>query len=368
MSRTENPFMQLSELKKRIPEKARISVLGDFSARTVDWQGMFPGNPVKLFLVDDFAIQQLGWVVDEFIAETRPEVCLFTGGAIDAALRVPSDTVVENLDHLFGQLRQAQVEPVLLLPMSITSARPEQRNRLGEIRQALAAWGLENGVQLVTADPGMEAAFDPAHIARERVRRILNESVETPRILMLGDSLTEGGGDWNARLGRTDIRNAGQGGYTSGQILWLLQESVLNPSIQTAFLTAGINDLSMGLDETLVYENLLQICVRLQARGIKVVLQSTVYQQDSSETNAVIRCLNERLERYCRTNAATYFDLNAGLAGPSGLKAAYTTDGTHLTEGGYAVWADALKESGLMPEEVPLDHLILPEPAKIERR
>lgn len=368
MPTNESQFMQLATLKERIPVGARLSVLGDFSARGVDWKGMFPGNPVELFLVDDFAIHQLGWVVGALIAETRPQICIFAGGAVEVALQIPPEKVAENLDKIFGELRKARVEPVLMLPMSAQQAPSGQDLPLDAVRNELAAWGLATGVPIVEADPGQKAVLDPTRITRERVRRILNQSVDNPKIVMLGDSLTEMGGDWNARLGRADVCNAGQGGYTTGQISWLLETAVLNPSLQVAFLTAGINDLSMGLDETVVYKNLLHICRSLQSRGIKVVLQSTIFQHDNPETNSVIRSLNERLERFCRTDAAAYLDLNACLAGPAGLKAAYTTDGTHLTEGGYAVWAAALKESGLIPEDVSFEDLILPEPARIETR
>lgn len=366
-SRNEFEFMQLSELN-RIPLEARIAVLGDFSARAIDWKGIFPGNPVELFLVDDFATQQLGWVVEDFIRETRPEICIFTGGAVDAALRIPPSRVVDNLEQISGQLREVHVEPYFLLPVSIVYARPEAQNRLIEIRQAQAEWALERGVRIVKADAGSEAVFDPVRITRARVQRILGDSVATPRILMLGDSLTEGGGDWNARLGRTDMRNAGQGGYASGQILWLLSEPVIEDSIRTAFITAGINDLSMGIEEGILYENLLKICRLLRSRGIRVVLQSTLYQQDDPETNTRLGSLNERLRRFCSGGAATFLDLNAHLAGPSGLKAAYTTDGTHLNEAGYAVWEEVLTKSGLLPGDVPLENLILPGPGKVEGR
>jgi len=368
MPENECHFMQLATLRERIPLGARLSVLGDFSARGVDWKGIFPGNPVELFLVDDFTIHQLGWVVDALIAETRPQICIFAGGAVDVALQIPPGKVAENLDQIFGPLRKAGVGTFLMLPMSVHHAPSGQDLPLDAMRNELAEYGLATGMPVVEADPGRKAVLDPARITRERVRRILNQSVDNPRMVMLGDSLTEMGGDWNTRLGRSDVCNAGQGGYTTGQISWLLDTAVFNLPFKVAFLTAGINDLSMGLDETDVYKNLVHVCGGLQSRGIKVVLQSTILQHDNPETNAIIRSLNERLERFCRTDAATYLDLNACLAGPAGLKAAYTTDGTHLTEGGYAVWAVVLKQSGLMPEDVSFEDLILPEPARIERR
>src|SRR4030043_2243534 len=69
--------------------------------------------------------------------------------------------------------------------------------------------------------------FEPEKLASKRIERILKQSPRTVSIVMLGNSITEYGGNWNTRLGRTDIRNSGQGGYTTGQMLWLLDSCVI---------------------------------------------------------------------------------------------------------------------------------------------
>ena len=63
------------------------------------------------------------------------------------------------------------------------------------------------------------------------------------RIVLLGDSLTANGGDWNPRLGRHDVRNAGQGGFLTGQMGWLLDTCVLAARPALCFVLGGINDL-----------------------------------------------------------------------------------------------------------------------------
>src|SRR4030042_1167019 len=89
--------------------------------------------------------------------------------------------------------------------------------------------------------------FEPQKLSAKRIERIMKQSPHTVSIVMLGNSITEYGGDWNARLGRSDIRKSGQGGYTTGQLAWLLDSCVLKARPKYCFTLAGINDLSLGI-------------------------------------------------------------------------------------------------------------------------
>ena len=46
----------------------------------------------------------------------------------------------------------------------------------------------------------------------------------------------------------------------------------------------------------------------------------------------------------CAEQGIDWLDLNRGLTDNNGLKARYTTDGTHLTKEGYSIWAEALRQ------------------------
>ena len=46
----------------------------------------------------------------------------------------------------------------------------------------------------------------------------------------------------------------------------------------------------------------------------------------------------------CAEQGIDWLDLNRGLTDDLGLKARYTTDGTHLTEEGYGIWSGVLRQ------------------------
>jgi lysophospholipase L1-like esterase len=252
---------------------------------------------------------------------------------------------------------------ILVMPPLVRSLEPETLLHLKNIQQELQLWCGNQGMIALDFPLEVIPLLETEALSIDRMKRILGQSVDHPRILMLGDSLTEHGADWNQRLGRSDILNAGQGGYTTGQIAWLLDPCLDRNSIEKAFFSAGINDLSLGIDPHVVYANVVSIANRLRDRGVELVIQSTILQEDDAAVNRIIRDLNRKLEAFCENRHLAFLDLNANLAGDSGLKAEFTTDGTHLTESGYAVWADTLLQSGLLDTPVPLDKLTLPDNA-----
>ena len=175
------------------------------------------------------------------------------------------------------------------------------------------------------------------------IRRILSESPAKVRIVLLGDSLTANGRDWNPRLGRNDIRNAGQGGYLTGQMLWMLDTCVIAARPEICFVLAGINDLFNDIPPATVFANQRRIATRLIAGGVRPVVQSVLFVHGNPALNARIGELNARLREWCAENGIDWLDLNPDLADADGLKREYTTDGTHLTEQGYAIWSRWLR-------------------------
>ena len=86
-----------------------------------------------------------------------------------------------------------------------------------------------------------------------------------------------------------------------------------------------------------------QIVTRLIAGGIRPVVQSVLLVHDNAALNSRIGALNARLREWCAANGIDWLDLNPGLTDADGLKREYTTDGTHLTEKGYAIWSGRLR-------------------------
>jgi lysophospholipase L1-like esterase len=185
--------------------------------------------------------------------------------------------------------------------------------------------------------------FEPQKLAAKRIERILRQSPQHISVVMLGNSITEYGGDWNARLGRDDIRNSGQGGYTTGQLCWLLDSCVIKAKPKYCFIMAGINDLSLGIPVNKVFANYKIMIDTLLAGNIHPVVQSTLRQRGNPAGNVRVDYLNHLLEAYCNEKNILFIDLNRTMTDQDGLMENLTTDGTHLSGTGYEVWTEKLK-------------------------
>jgi lysophospholipase L1-like esterase len=186
--------------------------------------------------------------------------------------------------------------------------------------------------------------FEPQKLSAKRIERIMEQSPQTVSIVMLGNSITENGGDWNARLGRSDIRNSGQGGYTTGQLVWLLDSCVLRARPKFCFTMAGINDLSLGIPVDRIFLTYQTLIDTLLANDIQPVVQSTLCQTGNLSGNRKVGYLNTLLKEYCIGKNIAFIDLNQFMTDANGLIPEYSTDGTHLSERGYVLWSEKLKQ------------------------
>lgn len=181
-------------------------------------------------------------------------------------------------------------------------------------------------------------------LAKQRLDRINQAKPSEVKIAFLGNSITEMGGDWNVWLGRGDILNCGQGGYTTQQFSWLLDSALYASNPKYCFIMGGINDLSLGVPIERIFSNYQFLISEIKAKGIEVIVESTLLQSNDSPNNPDVRELNSRLKKYCRQYRIPYIDLNRKMSVKSGLKEDLTTDGTHLNDKGYEVWSEILKK------------------------
>jgi lysophospholipase L1-like esterase len=186
--------------------------------------------------------------------------------------------------------------------------------------------------------------FDIQKLSSRRIERILKQSPPKVSIVMLGNSITEYSGNWNARLNRTDVRNSGQGGYTTGQLLWFIDSCVVKAKPRYCFTLAGINDFSLGIPVERIICNYRTIIDTLLANNIQPIVQTTIYQTGNIIGNGKVRYLNYLLKDYCTVKNIRFIDLNQVLSDDDGLRPEYTTDGTHLSEKGYAIWSEKLQK------------------------
>jgi lysophospholipase L1-like esterase len=166
---------------------------------------------------------------------------------------------------------------------------------------------------------------------------------EPADIVMLGDSITEGG-NWAASFPAANIANLGVDGDTSAGILNRLDD-VVRRKPRLMFVMIGVNDLIRDMPADLVAANIERVATQLAKNGGKPVLQSTLFVQRGFKAglNEQIVLLNEQVQAWCGKNGFTFIDLNAVLSSGQALRAGLSDDGLHLNARGYALWSDAIR-------------------------
>lgn len=169
-----------------------------------------------------------------------------------------------------------------------------------------------------------------------------DQNDEKITIIMFGDSITKGG-DWATLLGRSDVKNSGFPGFTTSHLVWLLKENVIDLKPRVCFLEGGINDIGVGIPLERTKSNYRSLIDGLKEHQIVPVVQSILYQQDNPASKVQVDSLNSYLNAYCQSKGVYYLDLNTKLSSPAGLKAKYTTDGTHINQEAYGIWATEVR-------------------------
>lgn len=189
-------------------------------------------------------------------------------------------------------------------------------------------------------------------------RRLLQFMDEPPvtsqDIVMLGNSLTENGGDWGRRLGWKHVVNCGIIGDEVMGVYDRLHQ-ILPGHPQKLFLLIGINDVSHGLTADSIAGLIDHTVERIRRESpqTRLYLQSLLpinesfgrYRLLTGKTDLVPQ-INARLRELARERQIDFIDLFPLFTEPntSVLRKELTTDGLHLNEDGYRIWVKALKK------------------------
>ena len=181
-------------------------------------------------------------------------------------------------------------------------------------------------------------------------------------IVMMGNSLTEFGRDWNKRLNAdTVIVNRGiMSDYAAGMGRRVDEVKQLEPSV--VFLSCGINDLSHALTAQRVADDVIALIDRMHSEmpSVRLYVQSILpinegfgrWKSLNGRTDD-IPVANALIKEHCDSVGIQYVDLFSAFVKPGTniMRRELTADGLHLTPKGYEVWAsvlqpllDALKE------------------------
>ena len=161
-------------------------------------------------------------------------------------------------------------------------------------------------------------------------------------IVMLGDSITEGG-EWGEIFPALPIRNRGISGDTTTGVLARLQ-AIVEAKPRAIFLKIGTNDLTLGPERDVSYQQYRSIVATIQAlsAGTDIYVQSVLprgveLQDDVEHYNAQISTIANEL-------GVTYIDLYPAFLAPDGsIRDDLTLDEVHLTGSGYRLWQSLLE-------------------------
>lgn len=192
-----------------------------------------------------------------------------------------------------------------------------------------------------------------AHYGDKTAEFAKMRAVDSTDVVMLGNSITEFGGDWNRLVNGRHIRNRGIAGDDAAGIEHRLCQ-VLPGRPKAVFLMVGINDLSHSLTATQVADLCTALIdrIRREAPDTRLYVQSILPINESfgkwktleGRTDDVPQ-VNAIIKRHCEQNGITYIDLFSKFTrhGTNEMRASLTVDGLHLSKQGYKVWAFILK-------------------------
>ncbi|RMD51411.1 MAG: hypothetical protein D6830_00430 [Ignavibacteria bacterium] len=213
--------------------------------------------------------------------------------------------------------------------------------------------GIGNNNEAATRDTAM---YLKNPLYQRRIEMFKISKLKSAKIVMLGNSLTEGG-NWSDLLGRRSVANRGiTGDILEGYLHRMEYVTKLKPKV--CFIEGGINDIYNWVPVKKIYQNYKKVIEILRKNKIKPVIQSTLYtarhwgkewleshnpgtkpEEVNRERNREVDKLNALLREYARKNKIIFIDLNSKMSSRGFLKNSYTWDGAHLNAKGYRIWA-----------------------------
>jgi len=200
----------------------------------------------------------------------------------------------------------------------------------------------------------------------ERCAKFDEAQIGFKKIVFLGDSITEDGGDWNKYFNTKNIINRGLSGDTTLGVLARLKEICFYKPI-SLFLLIGINDIfstdspnRKNITPLSVSNNIITIADVIYKRSpnTQVYVQTTLPINNKLHKKTFgtfpvheiplpdqINQINFLLKKSIGQNHYMIIDLHDIFLDRNGLLSKkYTFDGVHLNEAGYKKWSNFINK------------------------
>ncbi len=172
-------------------------------------------------------------------------------------------------------------------------------------------------------------------------------------IVMLGNHITEGGGDWAQKMGNKHLVNSGISGDNVSGVFDRLDE-ITKGKPKKIFLKIGVNDVSDHQTSDFIVSRIAEIVEKIKSDSPHklVYIQSLlpinesigIYTQLNGRSSQ-IKEINTKLKALAINWNLSYIDLYPLFTEPGTqtLRADLTEDGLHIAEDGYKIWREELK-------------------------
>jgi len=169
---------------------------------------------------------------------------------------------------------------------------------------------------------------------------------EMKRILFIGDSLIEFF-DWQARFPGHRVANLGRAGETVEGLLSRIKAITMkHPSPRLVFIMTGINNAAM--EDLGFLDSYGKIIDHLKAAcpGARIFVHSLLPTLLPWISDASLQEVNRSLARMAEEKGGEFIDLYRLFVDGEGaaVKDYLLADGVHLSDQGYAVWAETLEK------------------------
>ena len=176
---------------------------------------------------------------------------------------------------------------------------------------------------------------------------------EQRRVVFMGNSITE---EW-ARMRPQFFRQNGYvgrgiSGQTSYQFVVRYRQDVIDLKPELVVINTATNDVAENTgpyDEDRTFSNIETMVDLAKANKIKVILTTTLpaarfkWNPRITDAPAKIEKLNARIRDYAAKQRIPFVDYYSKMVSGKALNPAYTKDGVHPTEAGYAVMEPLIK-------------------------
>lgn len=180
-------------------------------------------------------------------------------------------------------------------------------------------------------------------------------AITSEDIVMLGNSLTENGGDWGKKLGWKHVVNRGIIGDELMGIYDRLHQ-ILPGKPKKIYLMSGANDVSHHLSTGEIIRRFALVIdrIRTESPATELVVESLLPINESFKRyknldgmTAQFPEINEALSQLCAERGVKFVNLFPLFVEPGTnvMRAELTRDGLHLIPEGYKIWVKALKEA-----------------------